>query len=252
MDRTKYVVPNNKLHDFIKLWLIENARVPNMTQKKMNQELQDIVFINESYDIVSDKPEMPALDTIFKELADKRHDKYTYQLIKNLAQADTKNWGIPFSDGTKNVRLGQGWYTPEQLSNGSQAWWTGPESGSIVAVSKSLESCFLTFKAFVFCGTSRNELYISSASNEELSAYRKEGDIGHVTCAVYLKKDITSLQLDLTIPMSPAPGLVNPTSSDYKRRGIAVAEFKISNNLDLSDNLLHTPHVTQKKYTCHW
>lgn len=252
--KLKYLVPTEKINEFIHLWAIDNHVVPNINQKDLNKSPDNAGLKSQVEDIIQNIPKMYALDTIFKEITDKFYESYTFDLLNRFSNPEMNNWGTAFLNGSNLVQLGLGWYPPEKLSNGLLAWWTGPDAASIISLKRTPPSNYLTFKVIVFCGAKENEVVVTNHYDEALPTFKKRHASGHVTYAVKLEDIALQQKLKLKIPISSAPALVNSSSYDFRRQGVAVTEFSILHDLDVGEYTTHQPNYYEKNLhagSCH-
>lgn len=238
LERVRWFVPTESIDEFCALWQIETQRRMALPEKEVNIAETDEFEVNRVESIVRSCESLYSVDLLFWQIVWQKYNKYRIGVMDRVIGGVFKNnWGLVYSDGEFGIWLGRGWYQP-QVESGRIVIWGGPSRKSDIHFRRNCNHVYLIFTVVVFCGILQGEIQFFDANGAEIPLLSFKKANGEVVYAVSLERMEVNGFMQLVLPRSWSPAMVDRNSLDFERRTVAAAEWCLVDKLpsELLDN----------------
>jgi Sulfotransferase family len=231
LDRITFLVPLERIDEFITLWSAETGRLVPQADRYLNGAPPDEVNLDEIRHVIQRLPELYSLDTELWQAARLWFSSYRAKVLARFMRTtEPLNSSLAFfveaeGDG---IWLTRGWYPPFLNARGSKEWWAGPRRTAEIDLRRNYHASQLIFEITVVVGIEPSEImFFAKSSGERLAADMWDADEG----TTFVRIDISGLeQLDTIVTLVPevySPIQVDDRDDDTMRRSFATTGWYI-------------------------
>lgn len=232
LDRITYLVPFEKIDEFITLWSADTGRPVPQAHQVLNEAPPDDVNIGNISNIVKELPELYSLDYELWQAAQVWFASYRNRVLSRFVKTtEPQNSSLAFFDESKGnaVWLGHGWYPPIIYPDGRKEWWAGPWRIADIDVLKNVGANQLIFQITVVIGIARSEImFLSKRSGKRLNSDMIDTNEGSTTVYVdvsWFEKRETIVAL---VPEVYSPIQIGDRDNDTTRRSFGTSKWYLS------------------------
>lgn len=175
LDRIRWLVPTNRIDDFVPLWEAETGHRAAERAYATNHAPEDEVDLAALEAAIRARPSLFALDNVFYQYAVTRYAAWSAGVQQSFAPWDyPANASRVFHEDGGGVWLRSGWY-PSETTGYGPGNWAGPATRSDITVRRAPDQRELVFDVIVINGITHTDITpFDARSFTELPVKREE------------------------------------------------------------------------------
>ena len=235
LDRVHWVVPTEKVDEFIGLWSLETKRwVPNGLQRTIvSESFPDSrgETLAEVREYLQKRTDLYALDLLFYNMAQERFAAYRSNILRSQGiERYAGNSRQAFVSGESAIWLSDNWYDPVPIEGG-HAWWAGPTVKSVVHVRRASDEKYLTFDIIVISGIAYESIVVLDKTMVRKLSTRRVRSDSHCKFCVTLEGLAREDDVVVLVPNCKAAIITTIDSDGLDRQSFAATNWSLGNDL---------------------